>query len=147
MFNSEYFPHNHNHNAKLAKMSNPTPKIYVVEHLDTELEEWSSREYASIAKESQASGSKFYLTSVPEELVLPERLQGLVGLTVEHKSVEELYKEEDAQGGFVPSKRVCLLDPAAKEELRPSDGEEFDVFLFGGILGMFLEFGREKVLI
>lgn len=115
--------------------STPTLKTYIVEHLDTELEEWSSREYASIATESHKANSKFYLTSVPQELVLPERLQGLVGLTVEHKSVEELYKEEDGKGGFVPSKRVCLLDPAAKEELRPSDGEKFDIFLFGGILG------------
>lgn len=57
---------------------------------------------------------------------------------MEHRSVEELYKgEEDGKGGFVPSKRVCLLDPQAKEELRPEDGEVFDVFLFGGILGGF----------
>lgn len=41
--------------------------------------------------------------------------------------MEEIYGEEKG--------RVCLLDPAAKEELRPSDGEVFDVFLFGGILG------------
>ncbi|KAE9978658.1 hypothetical protein BLS_000405 [Venturia inaequalis] len=108
-----------------------TPKTYIVEHLDTELEEWSSREYASIAKESHASGSKFFLTSVPEELVLPERLQGLEGLTVECRAVEELYRENDGS----PSKRVCLLDPQAKQELRPEDGERFDVFLFGGILG------------
>ncbi|RDI85388.1 putative coniferyl aldehyde dehydrogenase [Venturia inaequalis] len=107
-----------------------TPKTYIVEHLDTELEEWSSREYASIAKESHASGSKFFLTSVPEELVLPERLQGLEGLTVECRAVEELYRENDGS----PSKRVCLLDPQAKQELRPEDGERFDVFLFGGIL-------------
>jgi ribosome biogenesis SPOUT family RNA methylase Rps3 len=31
--------------------------------------------------------------------------------------------------------KVCLLDPAAKEELSPKDAEKFDVFLFGGILG------------
>lgn len=31
--------------------------------------------------------------------------------------------------------RICLLDPAARQELSPTDGEEFDVFLFGGILG------------
>ena len=32
--------------------------------------------------------------------------------------------------------RVCLLDPSATKELSPEDGETFDVFLFGGILGM-----------
>lgn len=112
-----------------------TPKTYIVEHLDIELEEWSSREYTSIAKESHAAGSKFFLTSVPKELILPERLQGLEGLTVEHRSVEELHREEDGR----PSKRVCLLDPKAEVELGPEDGEKFDVFLFGGILGRFFE--------
>lgn len=28
-----------------------------------------------------------------------------------------------------------MLDPKAEKELAPEDGEEFDVFLFGGILG------------
>lgn len=36
--------------------------------------------------------------------------------------------------------RVCLLDPSATKELSPEDGETFDVFLFGGILGMLLLF-------
>lgn len=31
--------------------------------------------------------------------------------------------------------RVCLLDPSAAQDLSPEDGERFDVFLFGGILG------------
>ena len=30
---------------------------------------------------------------------------------------------------------MCLLDPRATEELSPSDKEEFEAFLFGGILG------------
>jgi ribosome biogenesis SPOUT family RNA methylase Rps3 len=109
-------------------MSSSPPKTFIVEHLDPELEEWSSLEYASIATESLSAGCKFFLTSVPKELVLPARLQNLPGLEVEHRSVEDIYGGE-AKGN------VCLLDPAAKEELRPEDGERFDVFLFGGILG------------
>ena len=35
----------------------------------------------------------------------------------------------------VPMNKVCLLDPKAELELSPSDGEVFDWFLFGGILG------------
>lgn len=31
--------------------------------------------------------------------------------------------------------RVCLLDPRAPKELAPEDGETFDIFLYGGILG------------
>lgn len=33
------------------------------------------------------------------------------------------------------SARVCLLDPKAPKELSPEDGETFDIFLYGGILG------------
>ena len=31
---------------------------------------------------------------------------------------------------------MCLLDPSAAKDLSPEDGKTFDVFLFGGILGM-----------
>lgn len=36
--------------------------------------------------------------------------------------------------GTTPA-RVCLLDPRAPKELSPQDGETFDIFLYGGILG------------
>jgi ribosome biogenesis SPOUT family RNA methylase Rps3 len=104
-------------------------KTYIVEHLDPELESWSSLEYASIAKESHAANSKFYLTSVPTSLKIPPILESVEGLHVEHQSVEELFKDKKS--------KVCLLDPSAKVELSPEDGEEFEVFLFGGILGRF----------
>jgi ribosome biogenesis SPOUT family RNA methylase Rps3 len=103
-------------------------KIYIVEHLDPELESWSSLEYASIARESHAAHSKFYLTSVPTTLKLPQNLQGIEGLNVENQSVEELFKEKKS--------KVCLLDPSASVELSPEDGDVFEIFLFGGILGM-----------
>jgi len=103
------------------------PKTYVVEHLDPELGPWSSLEYQAIAMETAAVGSKFCLSSVPKILELPERLRNTPGLVIEHRSVEEMYSE--AKG------RVCLLDPAAQLELSPEDAENFDIFLFGGILG------------
>lgn len=38
--------------------------------------------------------------------------------------------------GKLPAKpRVCLLDPKAEKAICPEDAEEFDAFLFGGILG------------
>lgn len=41
--------------------------------------------------------------------------------------------------------RVCLLDPSATKELSPEDGETFDVFLFGGILGtLYVIFGESE---
>ncbi|KAF1987875.1 DUF431-domain-containing protein [Aulographum hederae CBS 113979] len=102
-------------------------KTFIVEHLDPELEEWSSLEYAAIASESQSAGVSFFLSSVPPALKLPENLAGVQGLQIEHRGVEEIYHDKKAS--------VCLLDPAAKEELSPEDGDRFDVFLFGGILG------------
>lgn len=108
-------------------MATPTKKTYIVEHLDPELGEWSALEYKCIALESEAAGASFYLTSVPTELQLPANLQSVSALNVEHRGVEELYADR--------KNRVCLLDPSAKKELSPEDGENFDIFLFGGILG------------
>jgi ribosome biogenesis SPOUT family RNA methylase Rps3 len=103
-------------------------KTYVVEHLDDELGPWSELEYLTIAKESHEAGSKFCLSSLPEKLALPEKLIAVPGFVAENRSVEVLFADT--------KNRVCLLDPSATKELSPADGELFDVFLFGGILGM-----------
>jgi ribosome biogenesis SPOUT family RNA methylase Rps3 len=104
--------------------------IYVIEHLDPELGPWSALEYACIAHElSHASSpARFLLTSVPESLQIPDDLARVPYLEVERRSVETIFAGHKA--------KVCLLDPAAKEELSPADGERFEIFLFGGILGM-----------
>jgi ribosome biogenesis SPOUT family RNA methylase Rps3 len=102
-------------------------KTFVVEHLDPELEAWSSLEYRTIASESHATGAQFLLSSVPTSLKLPENLQNAQGLNVETRGIEEIYADK--------KDRVCLLDPAASKDLSPEDGDTFDIFLFGGILG------------
>lgn len=107
-------------------MAAPIKNTFVVEHLDPELEAWSSLEYAAIARESRVTNCRFLLSSVPKTLKLPDDLAHVDGLEVEHDSVENLFEKP----------KVCLLDPAAKHELSPADGDTFDVFLFGGILGM-----------
>ena len=99
---------------------------FVVEHLDPELGPWSTLEYVTIAAESAQANVEFWLSSVPASLETPPELVKAPSFTVEHRSVEEIFTEKD---------RVCLLDPAAREELSPEDGNSFDVFLFGGILG------------
>ncbi|RDW91182.1 putative DUF431 protein [Coleophoma crateriformis] len=104
-----------------------TSKTYIVEHLDDELGPWSELEYVTIAKESHEAGSKFCLSSVPPALELPAVLTAVPGFAADGRSVETLYAKDKA--------RVCLLDPSATKELSPEDGEIFDVFLFGGILG------------
>ncbi|KAL4914186.1 alpha/beta-hydrolase [Aspergillus aurantiobrunneus] len=102
------------------------PVTIVVEHLDPELGAWSALEYGCIARESHASGSKFLLSSVPTSLQMPEDLAATKGLEVEHRGVEEVFADRKS--------KVCLLDPSAKVELSPTDGDTFEAFLFGGIL-------------
>lgn len=102
-------------------------KLYVVEHLDPELGPWSKLEYLSIAEESSAAGSGFCLSSVSPILELPRELPEVPGLRIEKESVETFLANE--------KERVCLLDPSAKKDLSPEDGDLFDVFVFGGILG------------
>lgn len=109
-------------------MSDPKTVAFVVEHLDPELGPWSALEYACIARESHASGARFLLSSVPAELQMPAELAATKGLEVEQRSVEEIFADR--------KDKVCLLDPAAQVELSPEDGDTFEVFLFGGILGM-----------
>ncbi|KAI6377845.1 hypothetical protein MCOR25_002367 [Pyricularia grisea] len=104
-----------------------TKKTYIVEHLDEELGPWSELEYLAIAEESQGAGSAFVLSSLPQSFVAPEPLQAIPAFKAENRGVEELYAQDKT--------RVCLLDPAAAQDLSPEDGDKFDVFLFGGILG------------
>lgn len=101
------------------------PLAFVVEHLDPELGAWSSLEYACIARESQSKGARFLLSSVSPSLQMSKDLASTPGLEVERRGVEELFEKS----------QVCLLDPAAQTELSPADGDQFGVFLFGGILG------------
>ncbi|KAJ6440391.1 ATP-dependent RNA helicase DBP5 [Purpureocillium lavendulum] len=102
-------------------------KTFIVEHLDPELGPWSELEYAAIASETRDSRGRFILSSLPPAFRVPEALAGNAAFTAERRGVEELYAANKA--------RVCLLDPAAAKDLAPEDGDAFDAFLFGGILG------------
>lgn len=102
------------------------PLTFVVEHLDPELGPWSALEYKTIAQESQQAGCEFILSSVPDSLLQSDELKD-VGANARGDSVEVYFKDK--------KDKICLLDPAAKQELEPIDGQNFEVFLFGGILG------------
>ncbi|KAI2627433.1 DUF431-domain-containing protein [Hypomontagnella submonticulosa] len=106
----------------------PERKMYIVEHLDPELGPWSELEYIAIAEETQRAGNTFMLSSLPEGFKVPEKLAANPAFKAESRGVEEMY------GGEMKD-RVCLLDPQAEKDLNPDDKREFDVFLFGGILG------------
>nr|POE85463.1 protein arginine n-methyltransferase sfm1 [Quercus suber] len=103
---------------------------FIVEHLDPELEAWQKLEYNTINQECSRSNSKFLLTG----LVNPSILNDDAALTVPSsqllaESVETLYSDPEKK------RRVCLLDPKGEKDICPADGHDFDVFLFGGILG------------
>ncbi|KAK1833228.1 hypothetical protein QBC39DRAFT_329118 [Podospora conica] len=108
-------------------MASTGGKTYIVEHLDEELGPWSELEYIAIATECQDVGSKFVLSSLPPAFKVPAPLSAIPAFTAETRGVEDIYSQDRS--------RVCLLDPAAAKDLAPEDGDNFDVFLFGGILG------------
>jgi ribosome biogenesis SPOUT family RNA methylase Rps3 len=100
---------------------------FVVEHLDPELGPWSALEYKTIAQESHDAGCAFILSSVPESLLSSGELRGISHAQVQNRGVEAIFADKKS--------KVCLLDPAAKQELSPEDANVFEVYLFGGILG------------
>lgn len=111
-------------------MASSGGKTYVVEHLDDELGPWSELEYLTIAQETQEARGQFVLSSLPPTLKVPQGLTDIPAFRPETKGVEDVYAEDKT--------RVCLLDPSASKDLAPEDGDTFDVFLFGGILGKLL---------
>lgn len=115
-------------------------KTYIVEHLDDELGPWSELEYLAIARETEAAGgARFCLSSLPPALRVPDALRRIPAFAAETRGVEDLFAPGDGSRS-----RVCLLDPAAASDLSPEDGDRFDVFLFGGILGGFFFFFTKK---
>jgi len=100
----------------------------IVEHLDPELEDWQSLEYKCIGEECANTNADFLLSGLASATATQKQL-GLPSSSLTEESVEARYSSADQR------KRVCLLDPKGEKDLSPEDGDEFDVFLFGGILG------------
>lgn len=101
---------------------------FIVEHLDPELEEWQALEYRTIHQECHDSGSHFIISGLTDSNGAQQRL-GLPANSLQQQSVEKMYPTPEAR------QKVCLLDPKGEKDICPEDGELFDVFLFGGILG------------
>jgi len=107
-----------------ATLDTSTKHTFIVEHMDPELEAWQVLEYSTIAKECAASKSQFILSGLPKPV--PELAQ----VEQSPQSVDDLVSSAN-----IPKERVCLLDPRGESDLAPEDGDKFDVFVFGGILG------------
>ena len=101
---------------------------FIVEHLDPELEEWQALEYNCIYSECNTVGSTFFLSGLTPSFDSAQQLN-VPKSSRSAATVESMYP--------TPSKRqrVCLLDPKSSQDLNPADGDSFDAFLFGGILG------------
>ena len=91
----------------------------IIEHLDPEVFKWCFLEYRHISKVIGKENVLF--TNVKKDA---EKLDSLG--SVKDKSIKEIYKEDKFS-------KMCILDPKAEKMLSPDD--EFDSFLFGGVLG------------
>ncbi len=86
---------------------------FIIEHLDTELYEWSRAEYEHIIKVLGKENVLFTNIKDCSKLQFAECAE---------KSVKEMNLN-----------KACVLDPEAEQILSPDD--KFDYFIFGGILG------------
>ncbi|KAG9294806.1 hypothetical protein G9A89_008498 [Geosiphon pyriformis] len=93
--------------------------------MENSLHDWCLLEYKHVAL--QIPTSNFYITNLSSTacitLLQNSELKGCNFIT------------GNIQSMGIEKEKICLLDPAAKEDLKPGDGEEFEYFLFGGILG------------
>ncbi|ODV83454.1 hypothetical protein CANARDRAFT_203144 [[Candida] arabinofermentans NRRL YB-2248] len=102
---------------------------YVIEHMEQGFTEWVILEYSQILKD--VGRDNLILTSLPEnttESDIPKRLLDL-GLQWTTSELTTII------GTDTPVSKLCLLDPRAEIDLQPEDKQEFDYFIFGGILG------------
>lgn len=112
---------------------------YVIEHMEEGFSEWVILEYAQIIRD--VGRDNLILTSLPAHITekdIPQQLRDL-GL---QWTTDECVK---LNGGLAKD-RVCLLDPASEQDLAPADSQNFDYFVFGGILGSHPRVDRTGIL-
>ncbi|KAF9170385.1 hypothetical protein BGX21_009192 [Mortierella sp. AD011] len=89
------------------------------------MHEWCKLEYEHMI--SVCGPDHVYFTALT-----PSTLAGMPEtLSKAHCHTEDIL----TMGDRIPHEKVCLLDPASPHVLSPEDGETYDFFLFGGILG------------
>lgn len=120
--------HLHHFNVSMSAAGQKRKHTFIVEHLDPELEDWQALEYNCIFEESRHADSSFLLSGLTSSFDAAQKLQ----IPQSSKSQQSVEDRFPSPGG---RQKVCLLDPKAERDLNPEDGELFDVFLFGGILG------------
>ncbi|KAF8975202.1 hypothetical protein BGZ46_009355 [Entomortierella lignicola] len=98
---------------------------YIIEHMEEGMHEWCKLEYEHMV---QVCGpDHVYFTALT-----PTTLAGMPdSLKSAHCHTEDIL----TMGDRIPHEKVCLLDPASPHVLSPEDGDKYEFFLFGGILG------------
>ncbi|CAG8502329.1 8009_t:CDS:2 [Acaulospora morrowiae] len=101
------------------------PLNYIIEHMEDDLHDWCLLEYCHLTK--SISPSNLYFTNLSE----------IAKATLSNKEIlrEANFITADIVDSGLPMDKICLLDPSSKQTLKPEDGNTFDYYLFGGILG------------
>jgi ribosome biogenesis SPOUT family RNA methylase Rps3 len=96
-------------------------QIYIIEHLEPKLFDWCIIEYEHI---SQTVGKKnLWFTNIKNKKdQLKLKRWGMVFV----KKIKDIN---------INLKQACILDPQAKETLKPKDLKKYRYYIFGGILG------------
>lgn len=95
---------------------------------------WVNLEYAHMLTLT-APHSSVHFTSLSSSSIsaLQKHLSAHPQSSSAHAHTEPILTFLEQNG--IPQSKVCLLDPRAPKVLAPEDGDAFDVFLYGGILG------------
>lgn len=90
---------------------------FIIEHLDSELYDWSLLEYKHISE--FIGKNNLIFTNIKSEK--------------DTKKLQEFGEIKKAPLSKLSFENACILDPTAKNTLKPTD--EFDYIILGGILG------------
>lgn len=101
---------------------------FIIEHLEPSISKWCLIEYENISK--IVGKENLIITNLPKK---------------DFKKLKQLAELHEQPILTMPLKNTCLLDQKAKRLLAPKDN--FNYYIFGGILGDYPEQGRtEKCL-
>jgi ribosome biogenesis SPOUT family RNA methylase Rps3 len=95
----------------------PKKPIYIIEHLEPELFEWCLIEYEHISE--TVGKESLWFTNINN--------------SKDRDKLNKFGKVFSESVRTLNLSKICVLDPEAKEILKPSDN--FDYYVFGGILG------------
>ena len=103
--------------------------MYIIEHLEPRIWKWCLIEYKHISK--IVCKKNLWFTNVKNGSDELKKYGKVITSSVRHLKL----------------KNACILDPDAKKTLTPKEAEEFDYFIFGGILGDWPPKKRTKQLL